>query len=125
VPVVAGPEDLARVDLDKAGVSFGTDGDLVGYYSSIGTTVRGYLTERYGFPAFALTTRELETEMLNRGLNRWQVRVAVGLLQQCDAVVYASYRPAPERADADLTAAYEIVEISRPEEYAPAEATPS
>ncbi len=53
--------------------------------------------------------------MLKRGLDRWQVRVASGLLEQCDAVVYAQYRPAPERADADLTAAYEIVEMSRPE----------
>jgi hypothetical protein len=53
--------------------------------------------------------------MLKRGLDRWQVRVASGLLEQCDSVVYARYRPAAERADADLTAAYEIVEMSRPE----------
>jgi hypothetical protein len=31
-------------------------------------------------------------------------------------VVYAQYRPAAERADADLTAAYEVVEMSRPVE---------
>jgi hypothetical protein len=109
------PEDRARVVLDTAGAGFSIGGDYIEYYSSIGVTVRRYLTERYGFPAFALTTRELEAEMLKRGLDRWQVRVASGLLQQCDAVVYASYRPAAERADADLTAAYEIVEMSRPE----------
>ena len=124
-PVAAGPEDLARADLDKAGADFGSDGDLVAYYSSIGVTVRHYLTQRYGFPAFALTTRELEAEMLRRGLDRWQVRVASGLLEQCDAVVYAQYRPAAERADADLTAAYEIVEIGRPDERALVEAAPS
>jgi hypothetical protein len=109
------PEDRARVVLDTAGAGFSIGGEYIEYYSSIGATVRRYLTERYGFPAFALTTRELEAEMLKRGLDRWQVRVASGLLQQCDAVVYASYRPAAERADADLTAAYEIVEMSRPE----------
>jgi hypothetical protein len=109
------PEDRARGVLDTAGAGFGLDGDYIEYYSSIGVTVRRYLTERYGFPAFALTTRELEAEMLKRGLDRWQVRVASGLLEQCDSVVYASYRPAAERADADLTAAYEIVEMSRPE----------
>ena len=114
------PEDRARVVLDRTGVDFGADGDYVSYYRSIGVTVRSYLTERYGFPAFALTTRELESEMLHRGLDRWQVRVAGGLLAQCDSVVYAHYRPAAERADADLTAAYEIVEMSRPEELAPA-----
>jgi hypothetical protein len=53
--------------------------------------------------------------MIRLGVDRWQVRVAGGLLAQCDAVVYARYRPAAERADADLTAAYEIVEMSRPE----------
>jgi hypothetical protein len=58
--------------------------------------------------------------MRNLGHDRWQVRVAGGLLTQCDAVVYARYRPAAERADADLTAAYEIVEMSRPEERAAA-----
>jgi hypothetical protein len=109
------PEDRARVVLDTAGAGFSLDGDYIEYYSSIGVTVRRYLTERYGFPAFALTTRELESEMLRRGLDRWQVRVASGLLEQCDSVVYASYRPAAERADADLTAAYEIVEMSRPQ----------
>ena len=117
------PEDRARVVLDTAGASFGAEGDYVEYYSSIGVTMRQYLTERYGFPAFALTTRELEAEMLKRGLDRWQVRVASGLLEQCDSVVYANYRPASERADADLTAAYEIVEMSRPE-HEQEEATP-
>jgi hypothetical protein len=108
-------EDRARTVLDTTGSGFSLGGDYVEYYSSIGVTVRRYLTERYGFPAFALTTRELESEMLKRGLDRWQVRVASGLLEQCDSVVYAHYRPAAERADADLTAAYEIVEMSRPE----------
>jgi hypothetical protein len=111
----ASPEDRARLVLDKTGVDFGADGDYATYYRAIGVTVRTYLSDRYGFPAFALTTRELEAEMLHRGLDRWQVRVAGGLLTQCDSVVYAQYRPAAERADADLTAAYEIVEMSRPQ----------
>jgi hypothetical protein len=119
VVVAASPEDTARLALDKAGADFGAAADYTAYYRSIGVTVRTYLSERYGFPAFALTTRELESEMLRRGLDRWQVRVAGGLLAQCDSVVYAHYRPAAERADADLTAAYEIVEMSRPVEPEP------
>ncbi|HWC29377.1 MAG TPA: hypothetical protein VG845_04760 [Dehalococcoidia bacterium] len=119
VVVEMSPEDSARLVLDKTGAAFGADDDFVAYYRSIGVTVRTYLTERHGFPAFALTTRELESEMLRRGLDRWQVRVAGGLLTQCDSVVYAHYRPAHERADADLTAAYEIVEMSRPAEPIP------
>ena len=121
VPVVVGPEDEARGLLDRAGAAYGASGDLIAYYTALGTTVRRYLTQRHGFPAFALTTRELESAMMRLGLDRWQVRVAAGLLAQCDAVVYARYRPAAERADADLTAAYEIVEMSRPEERPMAE----
>jgi hypothetical protein len=115
-PVFISPEDAARARLDAAGAAYAADGELVPYYTVLGNTTRDYLTQRYGFPAFALTTRELESAMLRLGLDRWQIRVASGLLEQCDAVVYARYRPVAERADADLTAAYEIVEMSRPAE---------
>jgi hypothetical protein len=115
-PAFVGPEDEARAKLHEAGAAYQATGDLTAYYTALGNTVRSYLTERFEFPAFALTTREMEAAMRRLGLDRWQIRVATGLLSQCDAVVYARYRPAEERADADLTAAYEIVEMSRPEE---------
>ena len=115
-PVVMGPEDLARDALDKAGIAFREDGDYEAYYTALGVVVRKYLADRYDFPAYALTTRELEPQMVDRGIDRWQVRVAGGLFTQCDSVVYARYRPATERAEHDLTAAYEIVEMSRPAE---------
>jgi hypothetical protein len=120
-PVVMGPEDYARDALDKAGIAFREDGDYETYYSALGEVVRKYLSERFEFPAFALTTRELEDEMRDRGLDRWQIRVAGGLFTQCDSVVYARYRPAMERAEHDLTAAYEIVEMSRPLDMEPGE----
>ena len=109
------PEDKARGRLDRAGVGFAAAADYTAYYAAIAVTVRNYLTERYGFGAFALTTVELQNEMQRRGIDRWQARLVGGLLTQCDAAVYAGYRPAHERADADLTAAYEIVEMSRPQ----------
>ncbi|HLF77700.1 MAG TPA: hypothetical protein VJB57_09450 [Dehalococcoidia bacterium] len=112
---VLGPEDRARAVLDRAGDEFAAQADFEAYYATLAITVRLYLTERFGFPAFALTTRELQDAMVRGGVDRWQARIAGGLLEQCDAVVYAHYRPASERADADLTAAYEIVEMSRPE----------
>ena len=107
-------EDRARAQLDRAGPDFATTGDYVTYYSALGATVRSYLTERFAFPAFALTTREMQEQMVSEGMDRWQARLVAGLLAQCDAVVFAHYRPAHERADADLTAAYEIVEMTRP-----------
>jgi hypothetical protein len=109
-----GPEDRARAILEAAGAEFGRDRDFVAYYGTIAVTVRNYLTERYGFHAFALTTVELRSEMNRRGIDRWQSRLIDGLLTQCDAAVYARYEPALERAGHDLNAAYEIIEMSRP-----------
>lgn len=109
-----GPEDRARAILEAAGVAFARDRDFVAYYGVIAVTIRNYLTERYGFHAFALTTRELSAEMGRRGIDRWQARLVNGLLTQCDAAVYARYTPALDRADLDLTASFEIVEMSRP-----------
>ena len=112
-------EDRARGQLDRAGKVFAQDGDYVAYYTTIANTLREYLTARFGFPAFALTTTEMQEQMVRRGMDRWQARIVGGLLNQCDAVVYARYRPATERADHDLTAAYEIIEMSRPGELEP------
>lgn len=123
-PVPAGPEDRARRELDDKAVVLLQTGDLSAYYAELSTTVRTYLTERFEFPAFALTTAELQAQMVQKGIDRWQARLVAGLLQQCDAVVFAGYRPARDRADSDLTAAYEIVEISRPDEAAPVGANP-
>ncbi|HEY7293499.1 MAG TPA: hypothetical protein VH916_00605, partial [Dehalococcoidia bacterium] len=109
-----GPEDAARRALDGVGARFASDVNFSEYYAGLSTIVREYLTRRFGFPAFALTTAELQGQMVFRGMDRWQARLVTGLLEQCDAVMFAHYEPAPERADADLTAAYEIVEMSRP-----------
>jgi hypothetical protein len=114
-PAPLGPEDRARRVLD-GGSALLAQGEYAAYYSTLASAVRNYLTERYEFPAFALTTTEMQERMVRQGMDRWQARLVAGLLNQCDAVVFAQYRPAPERADADLTAAYEIVEMSRPGE---------
>jgi hypothetical protein len=116
VPAVAvvAPEDRARHVLDGAAEMLARR-DYAAYYSTLAVTVRTYLTDRFGFPAFALATTELQERMVAEGMDRWQARLVAGLLNQCDAVVFAQYRPATDRADADLTAAYEIVEMSRPE----------
>lgn len=82
----------------------------VAAYRTLGSVVRGVLGERYGFPAPSLTTHELKTRMEAAGVDRWQARLVEGLLEECDAVVYAGYRPATERREADLNMAREIVE---------------
>jgi hypothetical protein len=85
------------------------DTDPVAAYRTLGTIVRSVIAGRYGFPAAALTTRELQGRMEAEGVDRWLARLVGGLLQECDAVVYAGYRPADERRQADLTMAHEIL----------------
>lgn len=105
------PEVIARSALDAIAAG-GSRDDVVGYYAAIARVVRAYLSARFGFPAYAMTRRELEREMPSRDLGRWPARLTANLLGECDAVQFAGFRPAPERRDADLTAAYEIVALT-------------
>ena len=110
------PEDEARAELERiAGLALPDGGAHKEHYRLVGSCVRRYLVGRYGFPAVALTTAELEEQMVSRGVDRWQARLVSGLLQECDEVRYGQYVPAAARADADLTAAFEIVEMTRPQ----------
>ncbi len=88
------------------------EADPVGAYRTMAATVRAALAERYRFPARALTTRELQRRMEDAGVDRWEARLVAGLLQECDSVVYAGYRPAAERRQSDLTMAREILEAA-------------
>ena len=121
-----GPHDVARARLDElaaAGIA-ATNPDL--YYATIAATVRRYLSDRFGFPAYAMTRRELQRDMTRAGIDRWPARVTSNLLEQCDAVEFAGFRPPAERAAADLTAAYEIIDLTAPQTAAPeAPAQPS
>jgi hypothetical protein len=87
--------------------------DPVAAYRALSSTVRESLTSRYGFPARALTTRELVARMQDEGVDRWQTRLVAGLLENCDSVVYAGYYPAPDRRRADHSMAEEILEGMR------------
>ena len=102
-PEVAAPPTLTGAE----GI---IDLDPVGAYRTLSSVVRGALGARYGFPASSLTTPELKRRMEAAGVDRWQARLVGGLLEECDAVVYAGYRPAGERRNADLNMAREIVE---------------
>ena len=102
------PAPLALPDLVAAESLLGHD--PVAAYRVLATTVRSEIGRRYGLPASALTTAELQSRMELQGIERWQARLVGGLLTECDAVVYAGYRPATERREADLNMAREIVE---------------
>lgn len=88
------------------------ESDPVGAYRTLAATVRNFIANRYGLPAQALTTGEIQRRMEAQGVDRWQARLVGGLLEECDSVVYAGYRPASERRAHDLTMAREIVEAS-------------
>ena len=114
-PTGASAEDRARARLDRLQGAALTDRSVYQhFYGEISLVTREYLAERYEFNATALTTAELDQSAEDVGIGRWQARLATGLLQRCDAAVYARSRPDPASADHDLTVAYEVVELSRP-----------
>lgn len=114
VVVAAGPEADARRALEElASSGLLQSGDFGTFYGTIAVVMRRYLEARFVFPATALTTPELDARMDDAGIERWQSRLAEGLLDRCDAAVYAGYVPDPVAADHDLTVAFEIVELSR------------
>ena len=114
------PAEAARASLDALAVADAAGRDPAWYYGSIAATVRRYLSERYGFPAYAMTRTELQSHMTREELGRWPARLTANLLEGCDAVQFAGFAPAPERADADLTAAYEIIQLTQPAGETPA-----
>lgn len=83
--------------------------DPVAAYRMMSAVVKGELARRYNLRATALTATELRRK-LEAGGERWEARLVSGLLDECDSVIYAGYRPAGERREADLTMAREIVE---------------
>lgn len=101
-------EPLILPDLGRAERLIDTD--PVGAYKTLAATVRNVITERYGVPATSMTAREIQGRMESSGVDRWQARLVAGLLQECEQVVYAGYRPATERRRADLSMAQEIID---------------
>jgi hypothetical protein len=118
-PKPLGPDDVARQKLDALAAEGVAESDPDRYYAEIAATVRRYLSDRFGFAAYAMTRRELQRDMERAGVDRWPARVTSNLLEQCDAVEFAKFRPPAERMAADLIAAYEIIDLTSPQEAAP------
>jgi hypothetical protein len=108
-------EEAARARLDALAARGAPDSAPAAttYHHEIASVVREYLEARFAFAATALTTTELEARMTGEGVDRWQARLVGGLLERCDAAVYAHRHPDRDSADHDLTVAYEIVELGR------------
>ncbi len=116
IPLAATAEDEARQQLDDVRErDLLAIPDLEAFYGRLSAIIRGYLEDRFKFRATALTRRELERRMTAEGLDRWQTRLVAGLIERCDAAVYARVYPPLASADHDLTVAYEIVELARPQ----------
>ncbi len=102
------PTPATGAAIDLAGGLLSSD--IAEAYRLIAQAVRADLSQRFSFPAPALTTVEIGERLTAAGADRWQTRLVSGLLEECDSVVYAGYRPAAERIDADLAMAREILE---------------
>lgn len=83
--------------------------DVVAGYRSLGQAIRTVLADRYNMPARALTATELVRRMQSAGVDRWEARLVSGLLDECNAVLYAGYRPARDRQLADIAMAEQII----------------
>ena len=106
-------QDIIRAeftDLEEAGLL--DNGELTDYYERIGETLRRYLSRRFDVPAIAMTPSEIEKQLDAIAMNKLAVRQVVSTLEQCQAVQFAGYRPARERAKADLAAAREVVRLT-------------
>jgi hypothetical protein len=113
-PIEETVDAVARAELDRiSGLGLLEAGDIKTFHALIAACIRRYLSDRYGFAAFAMTTTELSGRMEQMGVDRWPARLVGGLLGECDAVSYARYEPARIRADNNLVMAYEIVDITR------------
>jgi hypothetical protein len=107
------PDATARAALDALDASGLIErGDYLAYYRQLASVLRRYLSERYHIPASALTPDELAARLDQAGVDRWPARLAENILRQCDAVLFARYEPARERAEADLASAYEVLELT-------------
>lgn len=104
--------ELAPASPSLAGIEALLHTDPVAAYRHLAAAVRYVLALRYGLPAPALTTGELRHRMEAEGVGRLQARMVSGLLEECDAVVYAGYRPIAERRQADYNIAREILEAA-------------
>ena len=109
------PEAAARAELDRiAALGLVEKGELKQLHILLAACIRRYLTARYGFPAFAMTTTELRRRMEHYGVGRWQARLVGGLLTESDAVNFAQYVPARARCEQNLEMAYQIVDAGEP-----------
>jgi hypothetical protein len=116
--------EVARRDLDEIAASGLADQNVAEYYARIAAVTRQYLSARFAFPAYAMTRRELGGGANTGGLRRWPARLTANLLEQCDAAEYAGFAPAAERREADLLAAYEIIELGESDAGAPESVNP-
>jgi hypothetical protein len=113
----ASAEDVARAELDAVAAAGHLDrGELLAYYSRIAACLRAYVSARFAVPATAMTPQELAARLEALDADRLAARLAVNMLEQCQAVQFAGYAPVRERAEADLAAAYAVVARTTPAE---------
>ena len=94
---------------------------LASRFTVVATDLRGYgdSSKPPGEPDHANYSKRAMAEdqvavMRELGFERFQALLVGRVLDRCDAAVFARRYPDPVSADQDLTAAYEIVELSRP-----------
>ncbi len=89
-------------------------GRLKEFYSGISDTVREYLEKGFNCPALERTTTELMRDLRKVAkLDQAQLPVIKELLEECDLVKFAKFRPEPAEALQVHKTAVQIVEQTR------------
>jgi hypothetical protein len=109
------PEDEARRALDDIAAAGLVDRAAPAYYAALAGALRRYLARRFALPAGTMPVPEIERRLLARGEDEAWARRAAGLLERAEAAQSADEAPSRERAQADLTEAYEIVSAITPD----------
>jgi hypothetical protein len=115
-PFVAPAEaaaEAARRELDAIARDGLIDrGELRDLYRRVGACLRGYLARRFDVPAAAMTPPEVKGRLEASAAERSTIRLAVDLLERCEAAQSTGQSVARERAEADLSSAFEVVALS-------------
>ncbi|MBI2870306.1 MAG: hypothetical protein HYY14_01195 [Candidatus Omnitrophica bacterium] len=89
-------------------------GHIKEYYIRLSGIIRTYLEARYGIVVLDRTTAELLAQMKAQSIDQDVVRMTRSLLEECDLVKFAKFRPQADEAEASCMAGVKLVEVSKP-----------
>jgi hypothetical protein len=111
-PHIWARKELANLDSEK----LWQQGEVKKYYSRLSDIMRYYIEYRYDYYAMEATTAEIETEIYTHGVKMDAGNKLMEILRTADFVKFAKMNPAPDQNTRCMQYAYDLVEMTKPEE---------